>query len=126
MWLALGQTLSQPPAIFRVIGFVAADGRFLWPGFGDNSRVLAWVFDRVDGALNYVETPIGKLPLDDAIDVAGLELPAADMAELLKVDVEGWRKELPDIEDFYDRFGDRVPAALRTELSQLDNRLAGS
>ncbi len=125
-WLDVGRREgAQLPKIFYVNWFRKdADGRFLWPGFGDNSRVLAWIFGRVTGELNYRETPIGLLPDDDAIDVSGLDLPAAAMAELLKVDVEGWRKELPAVEDFYNEFGDRVPAELRHQLADLERRLS--
>ncbi len=88
--------------------------------------MLKWVFERVSGTGEAVETPIGLLPAAGAIDTDGLAVSAADMAEVLKVDVEGWRKELPDIEDFYNRFGDRVPDALRGQLSALEDRLAAS
>ncbi len=127
-WLEIGERQgAQLPKLFYVNWFRKdADGRFLWPGFGDNSRVLAWVFDRVDGQGDAVETPIGILPGPHGIDVSGLDVSEADMAELLKVDVEGWRKELPDVEDFYNGFGDRVPEALRHQLTDLDSRLAAS
>jgi len=124
-WLSIGaREGAQLPKIFYVNWFRKdADGKFLWPGFGDNSRVLAWVFDRVDGAGRHVETPIGILPAQGGIDTSGLDLSAGALAELLAVDGEGWRKELPAIEDFYAEFGDRVPAELRTQLNQLDQRL---
>jgi len=77
MWLALGQTLSQPPAIFRVIGFVAADGRFLWPGFGDNARVLSWIVERAHGRATALETACGWMPGYDDLNLSGLELTRA-------------------------------------------------
>jgi phosphoenolpyruvate carboxykinase (GTP) len=127
-WLRIGtRDGAQLPKIFFVNWFHKnADGKFVWPGYGENSRVLKWVFERVSGTGEAVETPIGLLPAEGAIDTDGLAVSTADMAELLKVDVEGWRKELPDIEDFYNRFGDRVPDALRGQLSALEDRLAAS
>jgi phosphoenolpyruvate carboxykinase (GTP) len=125
-WLAIGQREgARLPKIFFVNWFRKdAEGKFLWPGFGDNSRVLKWVFERVSGGGDAVTTPIGLLPAAGAIDTEGLALDDEQAAELLKVDVEGWRKEVPDIENFYNRFGDRVPEALRAQLAALDDRLA--
>ncbi len=125
-WLKIGERKgAKLPKIFFVNWFRKdADGKFLWPGFGDNSRVLKWVFERVSGETEAVDTPIGRLPAEGAIDTEGLTLDEAQRAELLRVDVEGWRKEIPDIEDFYNRFGDRVPDQLRGQLSALDDRLA--
>ncbi len=125
-WLDIGERSgAQLPKIFFVNWFRKdADGKFLWPGFGDNSRVLKWVFERVSGDGDAVETPIGLLPAPGALDTEGLDLSDAQAAELLKVDIEGWRKEIPDIEDFYNRFGERVPTALRSQLTALDDRLA--
>ncbi len=124
-WLAVGARKGvQLPGIFYVNWFRKdAEGRFLWPGFGDNSRVLAWIFDRVDGRGDHVKTPIGILPTRSAIDVSGLDLADGALAELLAVDEEGWRKELPAIEDFYGEFGERLPAALRAQLAELEQRL---
>jgi phosphoenolpyruvate carboxykinase (GTP) len=125
-WLKIGERKgAKLPKIFFVNWFRKdADGKFLWPGFGDNSRVLKWVFERVSGQSEAVDTPIGRLPAQGAIDVEGLTLDEAQATELLRVDVEGWRKEIPDIENFYNRFGDRVPDALRGQLAALDDRLA--
>ena len=127
-WLSIGaKDGAKLPKIFYVNWFRKdADGRFLWPGFGENSRVLAWIFGRVDGSAAAVDTPIGRLPAGDALDLSGLDLPADDVAELLKVDVEGWRKELPAVGDFYGEFGDRVPAVLRAQLDDLERRLTES
>src|SRR3954470_11588137 len=124
-WLKIGERPgARLPKIFFVNWFRKdAEGKFLWPGFGDNSRVLKWVFERVSGGGEAVETPIGLLPAAGALDTDGLALDEEQTAELLKVDIEGWRKEIPDIEDFYNRFGDRVPEALRGQLAALDDRL---
>ncbi len=126
-WLKIGESTdaSKLPKIFYVNWFRRSDdGRFLWPGFGDNSRVLAWVFDRVNGGGGATESPIGFLPAPGAIDVNGLGISDADMAELLKVDAEEWRAEVPSIEAHYAEFGDRVPDALRDELAGLEKRLS--
>jgi phosphoenolpyruvate carboxykinase (GTP) len=124
-WLRIGQRSgARLPRIFFVNWFRKdADGKFLWPGYGENSRVLKWVFERVAGDGQAVDTPIGRLPAPGAIDTDGLAVTADQMGQLLKVDIEGWRKESPDIEDFYNRFGDRVPDALRGQLTALEDRL---
>ena len=124
-WLDIGQRSgARLPRIFFVNWFRKdAAGKFLWPGYGENSRVLKWVFERVTGAAEAVDTPIGRLPATAGIDTEGLDVSPDQMAELLRVDGEGWRKEIPDIEDFYNRFGDRVPEALRGQLSALEDRL---
>jgi len=124
-WLDIGQRSgARLPRIFFVNWFRKdADGKFLWPGYGENSRVLKWVFERVTGAAEAVDTPIGRLPATAGIDTEGLDVSPDQMAELLRVDGEGWRKEIPDIEDFYNRFGDRVPEALRGQLSAQEDRL---
>jgi phosphoenolpyruvate carboxykinase (GTP) len=124
-WLRIGKTQGADlPKIFFVNWFRKdADGKFLWPGYGENSRVLKWVFERASGGGDAVDTPIGRLPAAGAIDTDGLTVTADQLAQLLKVDVEGWRKEIPDIEDFYNRFGDRVPERLRAQLTALEDRL---
>src|SRR5487761_130591 len=101
-----------------------AQGKFLWPGYGENSRVLAWIFDRTSGRGDTVETPIGNVPAPGAIDTDGLEVSKEDMEELLRVDVAEWRSELPLIAEHYSRFGVRLPAALSAELNELERRLS--
>ena len=91
-----------------------ADGKFLWPGYGENSRVLKWVFERVTGTAQAVDTPIGRLPAPGALDLAGLDIAPGALDELLRVDVEGWLAELPLITQHYEKFGARLPAGLRT------------
>ena len=100
------------------------DGRFLWPGFGENSRVLKWVAERVAGRADAVETPIGYLPAPGALDLEGLEVPAADVAEALSVDADGWREEIPRIAEWFERFGPKLPGVLWAELEALKARLA--
>ena len=125
-WLKIGKATDADklPKLFYVNWFRKGDdGRFLWPGFGDNSRVIAWIFDQVNGGGAAVETPIGYLPAPGAIDTDGLNVSDADMAELLAVDADGWRAELPSIEEHFAGLGDRVPAALQEELEGLRQRL---
>lgn len=122
-WLTIGAQLSQPPAIFQVNWFRRdQQGRFLWPGFGDNLRVLEWILNRCKGAVGAVETPVGYLPAVDAIDLSGLEqLP--DMASLVAFDAAGWRRELSDLAEFFEEFEPRVPADLRQELARVSAAL---
>ena len=129
-WLEIGKkgaAQGNLPKIFCVNWFrKSAEGKFMWPGFGDNSRVLAWVFARCAGTAAAKETAIGFLPTADAIDITGLEgeVSAADLEELLKVDVEGWKNELAMIKEHYAKFGDRLPQELVKQLEALEARLA--
>ncbi|MFL5820940.1 MAG: phosphoenolpyruvate carboxykinase (GTP) [Solirubrobacteraceae bacterium] len=124
-WLEMGgREGSKLPRIFYVNWFRKdAKGRFLWPGFGDNSRVLAWVFRRCDGAAEAVDTPIGRLPAPDAIDTDGLDVSAEEMQELLRVDPDEAHTELTSMREHLARFGDRLPDELRSQLEALDGRL---
>ncbi len=126
-WLEIGQATDADklPKLFWVNWFRKGDdGSFLWPGFGDNSRVLKWVIERVAGEGEAVDTPIGRVPTPGAIDIAGLDVDATIMAKLVDVDADSWRAELPQLEDHYARLGDTVPAALREQLEALEKRLA--
>jgi phosphoenolpyruvate carboxykinase (GTP) len=128
-WLSIGEatTADKLPKLFYVNWFRKdADGRFLWPGFGDNSRVLKWVFERCAGTGEAVETPIGHLPSTAALDTDGLEVSGAALDELLAVDVEGWRAMVPLIEQHYAQFGERLPGELADQLTELDKRLAAA
>ena len=98
-------------------------GRFLWPGFGENSRVLAWVFERCDDKGGAEETPIGLVPSADALETTGLDVTPDDMAKLLEVDAEEWMAQLPQLKEHYAMFGDRLPTELREQLQALDQRL---
>ena len=100
-----------------------ANGRWLWPGYGDNSRVLKWICERVDGTAKAHQTPIGNLPTPDALDLAGLNLSAENVSQLLSVDVTGWQKETDDIAAYYPKFGDRLPGPLSQQLDELRKRL---
>ncbi len=125
-WLKLGAGADADalPRIFYVNWFrKGADGKFLWPGFGENSRVLAWIFERCAGSVEAVETPIGLMPAENAIDVDGLDITAEEMAELLRVDEDQWRAQLPQFREHYARF-DRLPDVLAEQLDALQARLA--
>ncbi|HZS33151.1 MAG TPA: phosphoenolpyruvate carboxykinase (GTP) [Methylomirabilota bacterium] len=123
-WLAIGRRLSRPPRIFRVNWFRRdAGGRFLWPGFGDNLRVLEWVIKRCKGVGQAEETPIGYLPTPGAIERRGLDLTDAVMMELLAVDREGWRGVLRGQSEFFAKFGDRLPAGIQEQHDLLARRL---
>jgi phosphoenolpyruvate carboxykinase (GTP) len=127
-WLSVGANAEKQnrlPRIFYVNWFrKSASGRFLWPGYGDNARVLAWIFDRCAGIADAVTTPIGLLPHPDNLDTTGMELAPKVLEELLAVDVSSWRDEVVLIEEHYARFGDRLPPELRDQLLALDKRLA--
>ena len=124
-WLSMGEKGGDKmPAVFYVNWFRKSDdGKWLWPGFGENSRVLKWVVERCAGQADAVETPIGQLPAPGSLDTSGLDVSDADLKELLNVDAAGWLAEIPDIEKHYARFGDKLPAGLRDELQSLKQRL---
>ncbi len=128
-WLQMGKSTdaSKLPKIFYVNWFRKdADGGWLWPGFGENSRVLKWIVERVTGKVEAVETPIGYLPATGGIDTDGLDVTEEQMAELLNVDVEEWLNEIGSIREHYARFGERLPAVLSEELAALEARLRQS
>jgi phosphoenolpyruvate carboxykinase (GTP) len=126
-WLEIGAK-SDPdklPRIFFVNWFRRDEnGRFLWPGFGDNSRVLKWVCERLDGTAAAVDTPIGRLPAAGSLDVDGLDLDPADLEAILSVDHDGWAQAVPQIREHFARFGDHLPAQLNMALDTLEAGLA--
>jgi phosphoenolpyruvate carboxykinase (GTP) len=125
-WLKTGQRAgAQLPKIYYVNWFrKSTGGDFLWPGFGENSRVLKWVFERCEGTAKSIETPIGNLPAENALDMDGLdEISRDDIKELLRVDLDGWLAELPLIEEYYAQFGDHLPKGFRDELRAMKDRL---
>ena len=126
-WLSFTERFDEAtlPKIFYVNWFrKGSDGRWLWPGFGENSRVLAWVFDRVNGTADAKETVIGHVPADDALDLSGLAVSPADLEELFAVNSDEWRDEVPRIREHYAQFGDRLPKALAAQVDALEQRLA--
>jgi phosphoenolpyruvate carboxykinase (GTP) len=125
-WLSMKDRTDESnlPKIFFVNWFRRdEDGRFLWPGFGENSRVLKWVFERVDGTVDAIDSPIGKLPVPDQLDLSGLDIDQADLDTLLAVDTEGWKGAVSQIREHFDRFGDRLPAELNSAVDELEAAL---
>jgi phosphoenolpyruvate carboxykinase (GTP) len=125
-WLDIGTKTeeSKLPKIFYVNWFRKdQNGKWLWPGFGENSRVLKWIVERVSGEGKAVKTPIGYMPTEDAIDTAGLDVSASDMAELLKVNKEEWLAEVASIREHYAKFGEKLPKELANQLDALESRL---
>jgi phosphoenolpyruvate carboxykinase (GTP) len=125
-WLAIGAEADPEklPKIFYVNWFRKdEDGRWLWPGYGENSRVLEWVFERVSGTGEATETPIGFVPAPGAIDTNGLDVSPADMDKLLTVDYDEWRAEVPSIREHFATFGDKLPAQLTAEVDALEQKL---
>ncbi|CAN5163043.1 phosphoenolpyruvate carboxykinase (GTP) [soil metagenome] len=126
-WLGIGTRTgsSELPTLFWVNWFRRNDdGSFLWPGFGENSRVLKWVLERVDGEAAAVDTPLGRLPTVSSLDLDGLDIDPAVLSELLTVDSARWREELSQVEEHYASLGDRLPKELRDQLTALEKRLA--
>jgi phosphoenolpyruvate carboxykinase (GTP) len=125
-WLETGRRQgARLPKIFMVNWFRKNDGgKFIWPGFGENSRVLAWIFRRCDGEADAVETPIGLVPAPGAIETEGLDLSAGDMERLLQVDPEEWKVQLPQVHQHYASFGEALPDELRGQLEALEQRLS--
>jgi phosphoenolpyruvate carboxykinase (GTP) len=124
-WLALGrQHPNQMPRVFLVNWFRKdADGNFIWPGFGENSRVLEWVFRRCDGDVGAVDTAIGRVPRIEDLDTDGLDLAEGDLEHLLEVDLDELGQQLPQVEEHLARFGDRLPAEIQAQLDALKQRL---
>ncbi len=124
-WFEMGDRFGpKAPRIFYVNWFrKGPEGKFLWPGYGENSRVLKWMCERVSGKAGARETPIGLVPREEDLDLNGLSMPPQDLAELLKVDREAFRSEVPDIETHFKQFGERLPARLNAQLKGLVERL---
>lgn len=124
-WLAMGEKLGdKAPRIFYTNWFRKTDdGRWLWPGFGENSRVLKWMCERVDGKAGAQKTAIGYMPAAGDLDLAGLDVPVEDVKELLRVDVAGWKEEAKDMQEHFSQFGDRLPEAMAVQLKELIERL---
>ena len=121
-WIEMGEKLGdKAPKIFNVNWFrTDADGHFIWPGFGDNFRVVEWIIKRCEGQVDAVETPIGFVPKAEDINLDGLEDFSIDtLKEILAVDKAAWAKEAEGIEEFYKQFGDKLPAALKEQLETL-------
>jgi phosphoenolpyruvate carboxykinase (GTP) len=124
-WLAMGKRIPNPPKIFHVNWFrKGADGKFLWPGYGENVRVLKWILERVEGRGAAQETPIGHVPAHGALTLDGMNISPSVVEDLMRVDPEDWEQELLDIKEFFQKFGDRLPRELHVEHENLSRRLA--
>ncbi len=124
-WLEMGGKIPHPPKIFHVNWFrTDDDGNFIWPGFGDNLRVLLWMLDRCDGKVGAEKTAIGYVPNPEDIDITGLDLDKKTLEELLSVDKDSWLADIQNIREFYALIGDTVPAALQEQLNALEERLS--
>ena len=123
-WLEMGGSIEKKPKIFNVNWFRLDDeGNFIWPGYGENMRVLDWIIARCEGKVDAVETPIGYLPRPEDIDIEGLDLSIDTIKELLKVDKETWKNEADGISQFYKQFGDRLPQEMQKQLEILKSNL---
>ena len=125
-WLEIGKAADPKklPKIFHVNWFRKdVNGKFLWPGYGENIRVIKWIFDQCDETPNSLKSPIGLLPQKDAIDISGLNISEETMNELFKIDIANWKKEVENIREFYKTFGDDLPTELMNELNALEKRL---
>jgi phosphoenolpyruvate carboxykinase (GTP) len=125
-WLNMGalSSAAKLPKIFYVNWFRQdQNGKYLWPGYGENSRVLKWIFERCDGKVHAKETPIGRTPEAADLETKGLNMPAADLAELLSVDIAGWLAEVPSIKEHFSTFGRHLPEGLNREVIALEERL---
>ena len=123
-WLEMGRRIPRPPRIFHVNWFRKdASGSFLWPGFGDNLRVLDWILRRSRGEAGAIETPLGYIPAPGELNLEGLDLPAGAMEQLLAVDRDLWLEELAEHRRFFEQFGSRLPSELLEENKALENRL---
>jgi phosphoenolpyruvate carboxykinase (GTP) len=127
-WLKIGANADpgKLPRIYYVNWFRKdKKGGFLWPGYGENARVLQWICDRISGQAQAIDTPIGRLPAEDALDLSGLELAPATLDQLLAVKIEDWKAEVRLIKEHFETFGDKLPQSLWEELAQLEERLKG-
>ncbi|MDR2616212.1 MAG: phosphoenolpyruvate carboxykinase (GTP) [Endomicrobium sp.] len=123
-WLDIGKKVKELPKIFMVNWFRKDEhDKFMWPGFRDNSRIIKWMIDRIEGKVDAVESEIGLLPRLDSLDLAGLDIDKEIVEKLLKVNKDDWKKEIVMIEEFYAKFGDKIPKELRNYLAELKNRI---
>jgi phosphoenolpyruvate carboxykinase (GTP) len=123
-WLSMQPRLAKPPRMFRVNWFRRdPDGKFLWPGYGENVRVLKWMVERIRGGGQTRETPIGLVPAPGAIDLDGLHVTPARLQEALKCDSGEWLAALQDLDEFYASFGSRLPSTIATHLRETRRKL---
>jgi len=123
-WLAMGSKLKNPPKVFHVNWFRRdAAGKFLWPGYGENVRVLKWMLDRIEGRAAATETPIGFVPTPSSLTLDGLSISRDTLNELLAVNPNDWAEEEQAVDKFFQKFGDRLPSAICQEQKALASRL---
>ena len=123
-WLEMGRKMAAPPKIFNVNWFRKdEDGNFLWPGFGENLRVLEWIISRCKGEVDAMETPIGYLPHENDIDLTGLRIPRENMGKLLAISKKDWQGEAAGVAEFFQTFGKDLPKEMAAELTALKKRL---
>ena len=123
-WLEMGRKIPCPPPIFNVNWFrTDENGRFIWPGFGDNLRVILWILARTEGKAEAIKTPVGYVPAAGGIELTGLGLNADDIAGLLEIDRDAWLEDTENIGEFYGMIGERMPHELYDELDALKKRL---
>ncbi|HOP56068.1 MAG TPA: phosphoenolpyruvate carboxykinase (GTP) [bacterium] len=123
-WLNMGRKLSNPPKIFGVNWFrLDEDGRFLWPGFGENMRVLKWIIDRINNNVKAKESPIGLLPYIEDLELSGLNISRENMEKLFKIDNDEWKLELEDVRSFFNQFGEKLPQEIWDEFKKLESQL---
>lgn len=123
-WLNMGKKLKHPPKLYSINWFrTDENGKFLWPGFGENARVLKWIYERINGKADAKETAIGYVPTIDSLDLTGLDIDKKDVEKVLEVNNEDWKKELPGQKEFLDKFGDDLPKELRDEYADFEKRL---
>jgi phosphoenolpyruvate carboxykinase (GTP) len=126
-WLAMGSKLKKPPKIFHVNWFrKGADGKFLWPGYGENVRVLKWMLDRIEGRVAATETPIGHVPTPSSLTLDGLSISRDTLGELLSVNPSDWLAEDQAVGEFFAKFGSHIPAPIAQEQKALADRLTRS
>jgi phosphoenolpyruvate carboxykinase (GTP) len=124
-WLEMGKRVPHPPKIFHVNWFRrGADGKFLWPGYGENVRVLKWILERVEGSGAAEETAVGFVPARNALTLDGLQISPETLEELLSLNPEDWEDDLADSKQFFDKFGSRLPRELREEHEKFSRRLS--
>jgi phosphoenolpyruvate carboxykinase (GTP) len=124
-WFEMGNALGDnAPKIFYVNWFrKSSDGRWLWPGFGENSRILKWMCERIEGKAGANKTSVGLMPSKNDLDLEGLDMDDLDISELLSVDSAKWALEIPEIEEFVSSFGDHLPARMRIQIEKMKERL---
>ncbi|HCN38532.1 MAG TPA: phosphoenolpyruvate carboxykinase, partial [Bacteroidetes bacterium] len=124
-WVDMGKKLGdKAPKIFHINWFRTDEkGKFLWPGFGENARVLKWIYERLNGKTDAKETAIGYVPTTEAIDTKGLDMKKEDLEKVLEVNNNEWKNEIPAQKEFFDKFGDKLPKEMTEELNAFEKRL---